>query len=371
MRLTYILALPQNQPGKPANRGSVYIYGTTEPQPDDKFLDIFNQWNSDGTGGNKRGKLLATQPFDDGQCYQINGGNISTERQQQFPHTANQLMGANLWCQNDIKIPADAPSGKPYTLYWVWDWPTAPNVDPSLPKGKAEIYTTCMDVDITAAKSSRDLEDRAAPAGNIDNMAVPSYLKQLAVAPVQSSQPSAAAQPAAAPVASSPAVAAAPVASSPAAAAVPATSVQPSANAAQPATVTVTVGTPIQAPATQAAAAQANTAASQAPAQVPAAQPNTAASQAPAAPASSQPATQASMPPASLNIAAPVMSPAAGNAAPAASLPTFTGTASAIPSTMMTAPSSAKTQSAAVGARSCPSNGCQAKRSKIFGAAAH
>ena len=28
------------------------------------------------------------------------------------------------------------------------DWPTAPGVDPNLPNGKQELYTTCMDVDI-------------------------------------------------------------------------------------------------------------------------------------------------------------------------------------------------------------------------------
>ena len=57
-------------------------------------------------------------------------------------------MGVNMWCQQDIALPANAPSGQPYTLYWVWDWPTAPGVDPGVPNGKQELYTTCMDVDI-------------------------------------------------------------------------------------------------------------------------------------------------------------------------------------------------------------------------------
>ena len=61
------VTLPQNQAGKPPNRGTVYIYGTTQPQQNEIFLNIFNVWNSDGTGGDKRGKLLATQNFDDGQ----------------------------------------------------------------------------------------------------------------------------------------------------------------------------------------------------------------------------------------------------------------------------------------------------------------
>ncbi|KIW40455.1 uncharacterized protein PV06_07656 [Exophiala oligosperma] len=142
------VTLPQNQPGKPNNRGTVYVYGTTDPSPDDAFLAIHRVWTPDGKGGDGRGVLLATQNFDDGQCYQINGSPLSQQRQVTYAHTADQLMGGDLWCQTDIQIPSDAPTGKPYTLYWVWDWPTLPGGDPNLPNGKQEIYTTCMDVDI-------------------------------------------------------------------------------------------------------------------------------------------------------------------------------------------------------------------------------
>ena len=115
------VSLPQNQPGKPANRGLVYIYGTTQPKFPELFLDVFGQWTADGQGGDKRGRLLATQPFDDGRCYQKSTSPISVSRQAQYPHTANELMGADLWCQNNIKIPTDVPTGKPYTIYWSWD----------------------------------------------------------------------------------------------------------------------------------------------------------------------------------------------------------------------------------------------------------
>lgn len=37
-----------------------------------------------------------------------------------------------------------------YTLYWVWDWPTAART-PGFPNGKPEVYTTCMDVDVVDA----------------------------------------------------------------------------------------------------------------------------------------------------------------------------------------------------------------------------
>lgn len=191
------VTLPQNQPGKQENRGTVYIYATTQPKPDELFLDVFKQWNAAGTGGDKRGVLLATQPFDDGQCYQVNDGNISTARQSQYPHEPTQLMGANLWCQNDIRLPANLPSGKPITLYWVWDWPTMPGVDPNLPSGKAEIYTTCMEIDIQGTKASRDLDERqappapaasAAPGVDINNHAIPHYMAQLASSGAQSAQ---------------------------------------------------------------------------------------------------------------------------------------------------------------------------------------
>ena len=169
------VTIPGGQKGKPDNRGTVYIYGTTEPKSDEKFLDIHQKWNREGTGGDKRGKLLSTQNFDDGRCYQVNGNSISVQRQQQFPHQADNLMGLNRWCQNNLMIPETAPSGKPYTLYWVWDWPTAPGQDPGLPNGKAEVYTTCIDVDITGnAKRAVD----GAAVGDMD--AIPSYLKQLA-----------------------------------------------------------------------------------------------------------------------------------------------------------------------------------------------
>ncbi|OCT50298.1 hypothetical protein CLCR_06751 [Cladophialophora carrionii] len=141
------VTLPDNQPGKPKNRGTVYVYGTSRPSADDSFLAIHRVWTPDGTGGDGRGRLLSTRNFDDGQCYQTNGGAISQQRQQQFSHPFGMVMGNDLWCQQDIQLPADMPTGQPYTLYWVWDWPTMPGT-PGFPNGKQEIYTTCMDIDI-------------------------------------------------------------------------------------------------------------------------------------------------------------------------------------------------------------------------------
>ncbi|KAJ6171818.1 hypothetical protein N7470_000885 [Penicillium chermesinum] len=149
------VTLPQNQPGKPKNRGTIYVYGTTQPKKDETLLNVHGKWNREGTGGDGSGVLLSKQNFDDSRCYQINSGEISTTRQKEYPHQANQLMGADLWCQQDIQLPSNAPTGKPYTLYWVWDWPTLPGGDPTYPDGKQEIYTTCMDIDVVESPNSQ------------------------------------------------------------------------------------------------------------------------------------------------------------------------------------------------------------------------
>lgn len=141
------VTIPDTNPGKPENRGTVYIYGTEKPLATDKFLSIHKVWTADGKGGDGRGVLLATRNFDDGQCYQVNDHPISLERQKQFPKEADAEMGINLWCQSDVKLPADIAS-KQYTLYWVWDWPTeATNGATAMP----ETYTSCMDVDISSS----------------------------------------------------------------------------------------------------------------------------------------------------------------------------------------------------------------------------
>lgn len=371
------VTLPNNQPGKPANRGTVYIYGTTQPKFPELFLDVVGQWTADGTGGDRRGRLLATQPFDDGVCYQINSGNISTARQAAHPHEPDQLSGANLWCQNDIAIPTDAPTGKPYTIYWVWDWPTAPGVDPNLPKGKAELYTTCMDVDIVAKPASKrrvKARQQAAPSAgnNLNSAAIPAYVHSLTASPAPASPAptgaspvvSSAASPNPAPTtpAAQPAAGSNPMASSGVAAYIE-TAVS-AAIAAQvpkaPLTVTVDI-VPSVAGGAPAATQPAAPPASAAPAnnQAPAPQPS--ASPSPAAPA------VPSMPPKSLDINAPVLSPS----------PSFSGTASPViasPATASPAGSAAPQNpstngtTGANGKRQCDAKTCKSKRqSRILG----
>ncbi|KAK8166246.1 hypothetical protein IWX90DRAFT_375748, partial [Phyllosticta citrichinensis] len=144
------VSLPDNQIGKPEKGGTVFIYGTLEPKDDEKIMDVL-KWTTDGSGGDKRGKLLTSQNYDDNRCYQINSSPISTKRQKEFPDPIPGQPGTNneQYCETDVQIPKDLANGK-YALYWVWQWPTAPNMDPGLPDGKDEWYTTCSDVNVVS-----------------------------------------------------------------------------------------------------------------------------------------------------------------------------------------------------------------------------
>lgn len=125
---------PNIPEGKPKGSGTVYIYGTYEPSDSEKLMDVLS-WSSDGNGGNRKGFLMAAQSYDDGRCYQINGGPISVNRQ--------AIDGKNeVWCESDLLVPKNAPADKTLTVYWVWSWPTEGS------GCKDEYYTTCADFDV-------------------------------------------------------------------------------------------------------------------------------------------------------------------------------------------------------------------------------
>ncbi|OHE92720.1 hypothetical protein CORC01_12001 [Colletotrichum orchidophilum] len=118
------VTIPSAPGDKPLNRGTVFVYGTTQPKVDASLFDVHRQWTADGKGGDGTGRLLATRNFDDGQCHQANDHPISKERQAKFPHEAIQPMGVNIWCQTAIQLPEDLAQNSDYSIYWVWSWPT-------------------------------------------------------------------------------------------------------------------------------------------------------------------------------------------------------------------------------------------------------
>lgn len=146
---------PNNQMGKPKMGGTIFVYGTTTPKEGEKLTNVL-RWTQDGQGGDKGGRLLAMNNFDDGRCYEVSDSNLSKERVKETPNFAlgQAVAGAPgnypLFCETNVQIPQNVTAGKPYTLYWVWQWNTAPGIDPGLPKGKDEYYTTCIDVDVAA-----------------------------------------------------------------------------------------------------------------------------------------------------------------------------------------------------------------------------
>ncbi|KAK3726099.1 hypothetical protein LTR37_000247 [Vermiconidia calcicola] len=169
--------LPWNQPGKPKNRGTVYIYGTTDPKDDERMVDIL-KWNADGSAGDKRGFLMSAQDFDDGRCHQINNCVDSVKRQALFPNKVEgQDVQGEQWCESDFQIPPSQKPGK-LTTYWVWQWPTAPNVNCDNVEGKDEYYTTCADFEIgDAGIGEAKIAAEAAPVtlGNWQTKAVANY----------------------------------------------------------------------------------------------------------------------------------------------------------------------------------------------------
>ncbi|KAG4419283.1 hypothetical protein IFR04_007602 [Cadophora malorum] len=128
--------------GKPAGRGTVFIYGTKQSLDSDTYVGVHRVWNADGTGGDKRGKLIATRPYDDGRCAQVNNDSpIAVSRLKALDSEGTEVM-----CQNDFKIPTDAGTSGTYTLYWVWEWPT---LDKNGAVATNESYTSCMDINMT------------------------------------------------------------------------------------------------------------------------------------------------------------------------------------------------------------------------------
>lgn len=144
------VSLPQNQPGKAPYGGTTYVFGTSSPSSTELITDVLS-WNTDGTSGDSRGRLIAATNYDDGRCRQLNGGAISKQRAAEFPNPIPGQPGTNaeIWCETDVILPSDLQPGSVYTAYWVWDWKTEAGT-PGVEAGKDEYYTTCMDFDVVS-----------------------------------------------------------------------------------------------------------------------------------------------------------------------------------------------------------------------------
>ncbi|KAK4233728.1 hypothetical protein C8A03DRAFT_38548 [Achaetomium macrosporum] len=164
----HVTRADKTNPLKPVNRGTVYLYGTTQNDLTDvNLMDVHLKWTTDGKGGDGKGKLLATRNFDDGQCHEVVPADgdiegISNYRKDHISETDSLL------CQSDFQIPADTPVGQTLTVIWVWDWPdmnvagvavppaSYPDANSPCPQGDSaqpcvhipEIYTGVVDYKI-------------------------------------------------------------------------------------------------------------------------------------------------------------------------------------------------------------------------------
>ncbi|EME85018.1 uncharacterized protein MYCFIDRAFT_42087 [Pseudocercospora fijiensis CIRAD86] len=139
------ISLSSRRPEK-LSAGTVSVYGTSEPVADERIINVHLVWNANGTGGNSQGRLLARASFDDGICFENNGSPLSMLRQHKLPPESTPDTGGHVICTLMAPIPTGLRNGSLFTLYWVWDWPS---IQPSTDElGKAELYTTCIDIEI-------------------------------------------------------------------------------------------------------------------------------------------------------------------------------------------------------------------------------
>lgn len=165
----------KNTGPRPAGNGTVYVYGTKNAADSDTLLGIHKKWNEAGDGGDKRGKLLATRYYDDGQCHETSDQPLSVARA-----AKDGIKEAGLPCQTDIQIPEDAGTDGLYTVYWVWDYALM-NPEKGVVQTN-ETYTTCMDINLKSEKTSKALNFQAAQGSGVKSMAIEQQLKTAFIA---------------------------------------------------------------------------------------------------------------------------------------------------------------------------------------------
>ncbi|KAK8122392.1 hypothetical protein PG984_011062 [Apiospora sp. TS-2023a] len=163
---------------RPYRGGLTKVYGTMQQHAGDKLLDV-QKWNVDQTGGDKKGKLLASHYYDDGQCFQNRGDAMPS-----FPIAKDRTAKyglKELSCQSDLQLPKDLPESGTYTLYWVWDWPLMPGQVGSVP----ELYTSCIEIQLGPAETKTSSAKQGIKfakqqgKGNAGNMGIASQVNNL------------------------------------------------------------------------------------------------------------------------------------------------------------------------------------------------
>lgn len=147
---------PWNNGYGKTDAGTVFVYSTNDSLQSDAVQRIHKVWTADGTGGDRRGRLLYRGDFDDGRCYQYTTASsgfsaIANARAKKFPGPGSNdtEQGQNLWCVADVTVPS-MEIGSEYSLYWVWDWPSSIADGLSHVTVVPQVYTTCMDIRVIA-----------------------------------------------------------------------------------------------------------------------------------------------------------------------------------------------------------------------------
>ena len=107
--------------GPNGSTGSVRWYGT-ESYSSDTTLGEVRAWTGDGQGGNKEGRLIGENPFDDRICAESNNSKVSSDRQV-------GLDKPTLPCKGSFTLPGGLKPGSTYTVYWVWDFSNKADVN--------------------------------------------------------------------------------------------------------------------------------------------------------------------------------------------------------------------------------------------------
>ncbi|KAH7027719.1 uncharacterized protein B0I36DRAFT_364886 [Microdochium trichocladiopsis] len=166
------------QPGitqRPFRGGNVYIYGTLKDVKSTGINDVLYSWNAQGTGGDKRGTLLATHFFDDGQCYQNLGGVEPDPKDKIYTQRHTKFGVDSIDCQSDFRLPSNLPDQGIYNVMWVWDWPLITSEHTNV----TETYTSCAEIQLKPKKSNTSSKINFASNHNVTNAAIKSQVHTL------------------------------------------------------------------------------------------------------------------------------------------------------------------------------------------------